>query len=114
MTYDADAWLVCGDRVLASAEVATTAKRRARGLLGRTDVTGAFVLPRTRWIHTLGMKVPIDVAYLEGDGVVVKTVLMRPHRVGVPMFKARTVVEAEAGAFARWGLHVGDQVEIRT
>ena len=26
--------------------------------------------------------------------------------------KARTVIEAEAGAFARWGLHVGDIVEL--
>jgi hypothetical protein len=38
---------------------------------------------------------------------------MAPHRVGVPVFKAERVVEAEAGAFARWGLHVGDVLEVR-
>jgi len=35
-----------------------------------------------------------------------------PNRVALPVVKAKTVVEAEAGAFARWGLHVGDIVEL--
>ena len=39
---------------------------------------------------------------------------MRRNRIGVPVWKARTVVEAEAGAFERWGLHPGDQLELRT
>jgi uncharacterized protein len=74
---------------------------------------GALVLPRTRWIHTLGMRFALDVAFLDGNGHVVKTMRMRPNRVGIPVLPARTVVEAEAGAFARWGLRVGDDVELR-
>ena len=35
-----------------------------------------------RWIHTVGMRFPIDVAYLDADGVVVKTIQMHRHRVG--------------------------------
>ena len=27
---------------------------------------------------------------------------------------SRAVIEAEAGAFDRWGVHVGDQVEVRS
>jgi uncharacterized protein len=38
---------------------------------------------------------------------------MHRRRVGVPVWSATTVIEAEAGAFARWGLRVGDVVEIR-
>ena len=34
-------------------------------------------------------------------------------RLGTLSLKARTVVEAEAGAFGRWGLHVGDVIELR-
>ena len=59
------------------------------------------------------MRFPLDVAYLDRDGVVVKTVRMRRHRVGLPVWRARRVIEAEAGAFGRWGLHVGDVVELR-
>jgi hypothetical protein len=108
------AWLVSDARVLASAEVAGTSADRRRGLLGRTDLDGALVIDPCRWIHTLGMKFPIDVAYLDRDGVVVKTMQMQRHRVGVPVWNARWVIEAEAGAFARWGLRVGDVVELRT
>lgn len=71
------------------------------------------MLPRCRWVHTLGMRFPLDVAYLDEKGVVVKTVQMHRHRVGAPVWRARTVVEAELGAFGRWGLHVGDVVELR-
>ncbi|MGB0113425.1 MAG: DUF192 domain-containing protein, partial [Ilumatobacteraceae bacterium] len=67
------AWLVSDARVLASAELASTRSERRRGLLGRTDIEGAFVIEPCRWIHTIGMRFPIDVAYLDRDGVVVKT-----------------------------------------
>ena len=48
------------------------------------------------------------VAFLDADGVVVKTMQMHQRRIGVPVWRATLVVEAEAGAFARWGLRVGD------
>ena len=107
------AWLVSDGRVLASADVASGRRERTRGLLGRTSIEGAFVIDRCRWVHTVGMKFPVDVAYLDAAGVVVKTVAMRRHRVGAPVWKARTVIEAEGGAFARWGLRVGDTIEVR-
>ena len=107
------AWIVSDGRVLASAEVATGRKERSKGLLGRESFEGALVLERCRWVHTIGMRFPLDVAYLDRDGVVVKTIHMHRHRVGVPVFRATAVVEAEGGAFARWGLHVGDIVEVR-
>ena len=107
------AWLVVDGRVLASAEVVHGRRDRARGLLGRTDHEGALVLTPCRWIHTFGIRFPLDVGYLDGDGVVLKTVRMNRNRLGLPIPKARFVVEAEAGAFARWGLHVGDVVELR-
>ena len=103
-------WLVSEARVLASAEVADDRSARRRGLLGRDALEGALVLRPCRWVHTIGMRFPIDVAYLDGDGTVIK---MRRHRIGIPVWHSRLVIEAEGGAFARWGLHVGDVVEVR-
>jgi uncharacterized membrane protein (UPF0127 family) len=100
-------------RVLASAEVADAHSARRRGLLGRDHLDGALVLRPCRWVHTIGMRFAIDVAFLDDDGNVVKTMQMHQHRIGVPVWRASTVVEAEAGAFARWGLRVGDVVEVR-
>jgi uncharacterized protein len=108
------AWLVCDAKVLASAEVAATRKERRQGLLGRHSIEGALVIDPCRWIHTIGMKFPIDVAYLDPAGIVVKTIQMQRFRMGIPVWNARSVIEAEAGAFGRWGLRVGDQIEIRT
>ena len=53
------------------------------------------------------------VAFLDADGLVVRTVQMPRQRIGLPVPRAQMVIEAEAGAFARWGVHVGDVIELR-
>jgi hypothetical protein len=106
-------WLVRDGQVLASVEVASSAKERFVGLLGRDGFEGALLL-RPAWsVHTLGMRFPIDVAFLDGDLCVVRTRTMRPWRMGRPVLSARAVIEAEAGTFASWALAVGDTLEIR-
>jgi uncharacterized membrane protein (UPF0127 family) len=107
------AWLVSQSRVLASAEVAASRRDRRRGLMGRDTLEGALVLTPCRWVHTAGMRFPIDVAYVDDDGTVIKTLHMARWRLGVPVPRARWVIEAHQGAFARWGLRVGDTVELR-
>ena len=72
-----------------------------------------MVIEPCRWVHTIGMRFPIDVAFLDTDGLVIRTVQMPRHRVGLPVMRARSVIEAKAGAFARWGVHVGDVIELR-
>ena len=107
-------WLVSDARVLASVESAESRRARRRGLLGRDGIDGALVIDQCRWVHTIGMRFPIDVAFIDDQGTVLKTAHMPRHRLGLPVARARRVVEAEAGAFARWGLCVGDTVEVRS
>jgi len=64
-------------------------------------------------VHSLGMKFPIDVAFCDRELVVLRTIHLAPHRLTKPMFKARVVIEAEAGAFERWNLEPGDHLEVR-
>ena len=80
----------------------------------RDGLQGALVLEPCRWVHTFGVRFPIDVAFLDDEGRVIKTMHMQRRRLGVPVWRASLVIEAEAGAFGRWGLHVGDVVEVRT
>jgi len=108
------AWLVSDARVLASADILKGRRERAKGLLDREGTEGAVVLPHCRWIHSLGMRFALDVAYLDRAGTVIKVARLQPHRLCVPVPGARTVIEAEAGSFARWGLHLGDTVEVRS
>ncbi|HUA95055.1 MAG TPA: DUF192 domain-containing protein [Acidimicrobiales bacterium] len=106
-------WLLRDGDVLAAAEVAGGLAGRARGLLGRDGYDGAMILPRTRSVHTIGMRFPIDVAFCDQDLVVLDTARLVPHRLSRPRRRCRWVVEAEAGAFDRWGLRVGDRLELR-
>jgi hypothetical protein len=111
------AWLVReGGDVLASAEVARGPRERTVGLLGRrepAEVTGALVLRPCRQVHTLGMHFPIDVAFCDRRGVVLRTVTVSPWRVTRVVWRSGFVVEAAAGAFERWQLRAGDTVEVR-
>jgi uncharacterized membrane protein (UPF0127 family) len=108
-----DAWIVSSGRVLASAQVATTRRERRRGLLGRKGCDGAMVLPRCRWVHTVGMRFALDVAFLDGENRVIKVTDVGRFRLCAPVGGARTVIEAERGAFARWGVRLNDVIEIR-
>lgn len=107
------AWLVCDDRVLATVVIATGWRERAVGLLGRKEIGKALLLKPACSVHTLGMRFPIDVAHLDRHLVVLKTSTMGRHRIGLPVWQARAVLEAEAGSFARWGLKPGDCLEVR-
>lgn len=106
-------WLLRDGEVLASLEVATTRSDRRRGLLGTDGLDGALLIERTRSVHSIGMRFPIDVAFCDDDLAVLKTLRLEPHRVTVPVLRAHRVIEAEAGSFAHWGLTVGDRLEVR-
>ncbi|MFM7872596.1 MAG: DUF192 domain-containing protein [Actinomycetota bacterium] len=109
-----DAWIVSSGRVLASAQVATSRRERRRGLLGQQGCDGALILPRCRWVHTVGMRFALDVAFLDGENRVIKVADVGRFRLCAPVGGARTVIEAERGAFARWGLRLDDVIEIRS
>jgi uncharacterized membrane protein (UPF0127 family) len=96
--------------VVVPVEVADTRLSRRRGLLGRVGIDGALLLQPAFAVHTLGMQFDIDVAYLDKRMVVIDFVTMRRGRVGRPRWRARAVLEAEAGSFARWNLERGDRL----
>ena len=107
------AWLMVGDRVVASLEIASSRRDRRRGLLGRNGIEGALLLQRTRSVHSLGMRFPIDVAHCDADMRVLRVTTMRANRVGWLVWRAAAVIEAEAGSFERWGVAPGTKLEIR-
>ena len=107
------AWLMVGNRVVASLEIASTRRERRRGLSGRDGLEGALLLERTRSVHSLGMRFPIDVAHCDAEMRVLRVTTMRTNRVGFIVPKARSVIEAEAGSFRRWGVAPGVELEIR-
>jgi uncharacterized membrane protein (UPF0127 family) len=98
--------------VVADLEVAEAFRARSKGLLGREGIDGALLLRPAMSVHTFRMRFDIDVAFCDRHLVVVDTVTMRRNRLGRPRLRSRTVVEAAAGAFARWGIEPGVQLGV--
>jgi uncharacterized membrane protein (UPF0127 family) len=70
-----------------------------------------FIAP-TEWVHTFGMKFPIDVAFLSEDGVVLKINReLRPSRFSKLSLRAQGALELAAGRLAETGTEVGHKIE---
>ncbi|GGJ09308.1 DUF192 domain-containing protein [Streptomyces brasiliensis] len=93
-------------------EFAVSYRARTKGLLGRDGIEGAMLLSPAGSVHTFGMRIPIDVAYLDRRLTVVAVRTMQPGRLGLPRLRSRHVLEAEAGALAGWGVEVGVRVSV--
>jgi len=106
-------WLVRGDDVLASAEVAVTRRLRRRGLIGRERVDGVLVLRPCRMVPRFGMRFPIDVAFCDREGYVLHVSRLRPGRMSRPVVRAYFAIEAADGSFERWKINPGDIVEVK-
>jgi uncharacterized protein len=86
---------------------------RLRGLLWAPPPPPGhgLLLVRCWAIHTFGMRHPIDVAFVDGDGIVLA--LRRglgPARVAY-CTSARSTLEMRAGEIARLGLWRGSRIE---
>ncbi|WP_370325448.1 DUF192 domain-containing protein [Euzebya sp.] len=104
--------LVVDGRDVAALEVARTARTRSRGLLGRDGIDGAMWLAPAKHVHSLGMRFDLDVAFVDVDGLVLHTQRLRRNRSSRLVWRARAVIEAEAGAFEGWGLTPGVTVAV--
>jgi len=85
---------------------------RLRGMIAR-DFTAfdALLFPGCNAIHTWGMRIPLDVLFLDADGrVCALRTDLRPWRLAVAR-RARRVVELPAGAIVRSSTRVGDAVD---
>lgn len=103
---------VAGGAPAVDLEIAASYRTRTRGLLGRDGLAGALLLTPAASVHTMRMRFPIDVAYLNRHLTVLSVRTMRPWRLGLIRLRARHVLEAEAGAMDGWGLRRGVRVEI--
>ncbi|KUJ66078.1 hypothetical protein ACZ90_40195 [Streptomyces albus subsp. albus] len=93
-------------------EIAASYRARTRGLLGRDRLDGALLLTPASGVHTVRMRFAIDVAYLDRRLTVLAVRTMAPGRLGLPRLRSRHVLEAQAGAMARWGLRRGVTVAV--
>ena len=105
--------LVVNGRVVARCERAESVGERIRGLIGRRELAGAMWLEPATGVHTMFMRIQIEVAFLDGDGKVLRVVRMRRWHTGISMRRSRAVVEAAVGSMAKWNIVPGATVTYR-
>ena len=106
--------LLVNGRAVAPVELATTARSRRKGLLGRTSLEGALWLSPCRHVHSMRMKFDIDIADMDKAGTVVAVQVLRRNRFAQFHWRTRSVLEAEAGSFAEWGVVPGAVITFDT
>jgi len=88
---------------------------RMKGLLGRKGLEpgeSLWIKPCNS-IHTIGMRFPIDVAFLDSSNTVVKIKNGLPsNRVTGIYFRASSVIECPAGTLKKTNTQIGDRIEI--
>jgi len=97
--------------------VAGTHWSRLRGLMGKdaasfTAGDGLWIIP-SRGVHTLAMRFPIDVLYLDTNKLVVHVEQnLKPWRVARVSMRAASVLELPGNTLRSSGTAIGDEIEI--
>lgn len=102
-----------GEAVASEVGVADSWWSRLRGLLARPPIKGGegLLLLECGSVHTLGMTYPIDVAFLDADGTVVRSLSrLGPCRLGLGGDEAVHTLELPAGRLAQTGTMPGDRL----
>lgn len=104
-----------------SLEYANTAEQRMRGLMFRErlcDDCGmvfAFSVPRVGSIWMKNTQIPLDLAYVDQDGVITDILPLKPHDL-TPVRSSKVVkfaIEMNQGWFAKRKIKVGDRIGVR-
>lgn len=108
--------LYLGERCLLSRVWrAESAWERARGLLGRPQLGAdeGFWIEPCASVHTIGMRYPLDLAFVDDDGRVRKLVYDLPPLRWANGFGARSTLETSSGVLADSGLNQGERLSWR-
>lgn len=98
--------------IASSVELALTRQQRKRGLLGRDGIAhnAAMLISPCLAVHTVGLRFPIDVAFVDRDGVAVHLVhSLQPWRLAGSA-RAHSVIEFPAGRLSSCGVKLGDRL----
>lgn len=102
-----------GTTVALRTEVAGTFLRRVVGLIGRSGIRegDALLIVPCQAIHTLFMRFPVDILFLDRSMRVVRVLEnLPPFTVGRVCARASCALELRAGSVRRGSVRVGDQL----
>lgn len=105
-----------GQLLLEDVALAATFWPRLKGLMLKRDLhqDAGLLLTKCNAIHCWFMLIPIDVIFLDAEGVVVKVIAeMKPWRFSPIVRSAVSVLECSAGAAHRLNISEGQPLRIQ-
>lgn len=101
-------------QLCARIDKANSFRKQLVGLIGTHEMNGyGMYFPYCNWIHTFFMSLPIDVIYLDKEMKIKKIDhALKPWRLAMPVFSARSVVEVEAGFALKHNLQIGEELHV--
>lgn len=96
-------------------QIANTTWTRAKGLLGTSSLKAdsALWIHRCNSIHTFFMKYSIDCVFVDSEMTVKALVKdVKPGRMVMPVWGAKSVIEMRAGRIDQLGLCLGDKLYV--
>jgi uncharacterized membrane protein (UPF0127 family) len=104
-----------GTVVAGEVELATSFTRRLLGLMFRQSLAQGrgLVLTPCSSVHMLFMRFPLDVAFVDNEGVVLHVLhSLRPWRASRFVRKARAAIELPEGTLAAAGVTIGTRLRL--
>jgi uncharacterized membrane protein (UPF0127 family) len=106
-----------GIQVATGAQMAQTWKQRLVGLLAHKELRqgqGMWLSP-CKSVHTIGMRFPIDVIFLDKNNRIKKLdQAVKPYRICLAKKGAYSVLEVPAGTISKTELKRGDKLVIKS
>jgi uncharacterized protein len=104
-----------GVEIASSVEMADSPWRRFLGLMGRRELpsgSGLFLRPCNS-IHMFFMRFPLDVAFIDSDGRVLRAYHgIRPWRMSRLVRGAKAAIELPSGTLKRSGIDAGSVLQL--
>ena len=104
-----------GDVVADQVRVADNFFARFMGLMGKSALPQGhgLCIQRCNQIHMFFMRIPIDVAFVDGDGIILHVLhSIKPWRVSRMVLGSKAALELPAGTLKQKGLGKGDQLKL--
>jgi len=85
---------------------------RMKGLMFKNTINKGLLLKPANSIHTLFMKFPIDVVYIDKSSKIIKVSKnMKPWKISNIVLKSHAILELPEGTINKYRIKVSDVVE---
>jgi uncharacterized membrane protein (UPF0127 family) len=106
-----------GIDIASKAQIAASMGQRIKGLLGRAGLEPdeAMVLKPCTSVHTIFMRFPIDVLFLDKNMQIIRLIQnMPPYRLSPFVWASHLAIELPAGKISQTNTQLGDRVRIQS